>query len=580
MFRKLSVPLAMLMAAATLGAAMPAMTAGAVIAPETYLIRNVKTGKYLTSATDRNTNNGGILCIYDADGRGLYNTWIRETTDDGQVQFCSSASQSLVFTVTADGRLTLGENTGVNPYQQFETKSVGEGTDDQVYLEAGGWCLTPDGETNGSGVSMQEQGDASVWQLIPIQYNMTMPGDMNKDGEVDVFDLDLSMRYLVADDMSDIEHRAIGDVNRDGDFDIIDIIKVVKYLHGEEPLFRKGESQHLYFPHDTYDIPDSDVPAPDTPDPETPDTPDTPDPETPETPDTPDPETPETPDTPETPAASKLTLADMPAEYKDAMEWIWQNRFVREGSTTRRNTIFDQIVAGKGTLNFVVRWQSYKPVTYEQRQQFEKMASDCVNAWNDYLKGYDGWEYDHIDVKIVGWAVLDRSCLLELHEDEVVYDNLITDYDASGDTSNGREEIPNKLPSAPTELSRFDHFDDPGYEYPGGLDKRFDMYFWCTQGFPDIGGCGGDWGQRLSDNAYLAMLDGTNLHVLEHEIGHGFGITDFYGGEGEPDGFPSGGFPGGGTSIMMAGSSAVITDFDGWMLRYIWSNIKDEEGRF
>ena len=88
------------------------------------------------------------------------------------------------------------------------------------------------------------------------------------------------------------------------------------------------------------------------------------------------------------------------------------------------------------------------------------------------------------------------------------------------------------------------HFDtNIGFDYPGGLDKRFDMYLWATQRFPDIGGCGGDWGQRLSDNAYLNMLDGTGIHVFQHELGHGFGITDFYGGEGESDGFPPGGFP-------------------------------------
>ena len=91
---------------------------------------------------------------------------------------------------------------------------------------------------------------------------------------------------------------------------------------------------------------------------------------------------------------------------------------------------------------------------------------------------------------------------------------------------------------------------------------------------------GGDWGQRLSDTAYLNMLDGSGIHVLEHEIGHGFGMTDFYGGEGESNGFPPGGFPGGENSLMMAGSAMKITDFDGWMLRYMWSKIKDEDGRF
>lgn len=76
------------------------------------------------------------------------------------------------------------------------------------------------------------------------------------------------------------------------------------------------------------------------------------------------------------------------------------------------------------------------------------------------------------------------------------------------------------------------------------------------------------------------MLDGTGIHVLEHEIGHGFGMTDFYGGEGESNGFPPGGFPSGENSLMMAGSAMKITDFDGWMLRYMWSKIKDEDGRF
>ncbi|MDE5853736.1 MAG: hypothetical protein K2H19_01565, partial [Ruminococcus sp.] len=278
-------------------------------------------------------------------------------------------------------------------------------------------------------------------------------------------------------------------------------------------------------------------------------------------------------------AADTITINDMPADFKTAADWIWQNRIQREQSTVRRNTIFDQIVAGKGSINYVVKWQSYRQLTYEQRQKFEKMLSDCINGWNSWLKGYENWPYDHIDVKIVGWAVIDESCLLDLHDNEIVYTDTRF-YDSQYDTSNGREEIPDKEPFAPSEISRFDHFSETDYQYPGGLDKRFDMYMWATQGFPDIGGCGGDWGQRLSDTAYLNMIDGENFHVLEHEIGHGFGMTDFYGGEGEIDGFPPGGFPGGENSLMMAGSATKITDFDGWMLRYMWTKIKDDEGRF
>ncbi len=278
-------------------------------------------------------------------------------------------------------------------------------------------------------------------------------------------------------------------------------------------------------------------------------------------------------------AADTLDFSGFPQEYKYAADWIWNNRIVKEQSTARYNTLFDQIVAGNGTINYVVRWQSYKTVTYEQRKQFETLVSDSINGWAKWLVGYENWPYDHIDVNIVGWAVIDKNCLLDLHDDEVVYTETEY-YDSQYDTSNGYETIPDKLPLAPSELSRFDHFADQSYQYPGGLDKRFDMYLWATQGFPSIGGCGGDWGQRLSDDAYLNMLNGDGIHVLEHELGHGFGMTDFYGGEGESDGFPPGGFPGGENSLMMAGSAAKITDFDGWMLRYMWSQIKDEEGRF
>lgn len=111
--------------------------------------------------------------------------------------------------------------------------------------------------------------------------------------------------------------------------------------------------------------------------------------------------------------ASASSISDLPADYQYAADWIWTNRIERERSIVRRNTVFDQIVAGKGTINYVVKWQSYRTVTYEQRKQFETMLSNSINAWTDWLKGYENWPYDHIDVKVTGWAVIDKMCVMQ-----------------------------------------------------------------------------------------------------------------------------------------------------------------------
>ncbi|KAG3081554.1 hypothetical protein PI125_g20137, partial [Phytophthora idaei] len=55
---------------------------------------------------------------------------------------------------------------------------------------------------------------------------------------------------------------------------------------------------------------------------------------------------------------------------------------------------------------------------------------------------------------------------------------------------------------------------------------------------------------------------------IGHEIGHGFGLPDFYGLETKP----SKDFP---NSIMMAYSSSTITPSDGWMLRRILDHVRD-----
>ena len=483
-----------------------------------YVLRNTA-GQYLSVSGGEEGEDIPVK-FYVADGASPYNTWYFTESGAG-VTVKSALSEGEYYLKEADGALVL-------------SKTAGEFT-----LSADGMLLGASG---------------TVYDIVtPEPVTNLRMGDWNHNGVADGADL-AQLRQAVQSGTADFAQQAVGDTNGDGVLNGADVQQLQQYLLGRDVTLAE-----VHVPECSM------APAWDPPV--------TTEPTTTETTTTTVTTTTEAP-------RQDLTMADFPSDYTYAADWIWNNRIAAEKSTERRNTIFDQIVAGEGTINYVVRWQSYRTLTLEQRQQFEKLVSDCINGWNDWLKGWDGWKYDHIDVKIVGWAVLDKSVLQDLQPDEVVYDNLISDYDSTYDTSNGVDTIPDKLPSAPSELSRFDHFADSSYSYPGGLDKRFDMYLWGTQGFPNIGGCGGDWGQRLSDTAYLNMLDGSGIHVLEHEIGHGFGMTDFYGGEGESNGFPPGGFPGGENSLMMAGSAMKITDFDGWMLRYMWSKIKDDAGRF
>lgn len=267
------------------------------------------------------------------------------------------------------------------------------------------------------------------------------------------------------------------------------------------------------------------------------------------------------------PAITKLTLANMPSNYKSSIEWVWNNRMVKEGSTLRKNLIFDQIFAGKGTLNYVVRWQSNKSVTLEQRKQIESMLSRQVNHWNALLVGYENWPYTSIKVKVVGWACVNPALILNKQPNEIVYTDYITDGLNATDST-----IPVKLPVAPDPLSRFEHFTESQYAYPGGIDKRFDMYLWGTTNFG--GGAGGDWGQRMSDDYILSILNADQDEIMEHELGHGFGFPDFY----EEQDRPPGGFPD--KTLMWVGSSITITNWDAWLLRYTWSQLRQDTSRF
>ena len=60
-------------------------------------------------------------------------------------------------------------------------------------------------------------------------------------------------------------------------------------------------------------------------------------------------------------------------------------------------------------INYCVRWDSSAPVTATQRDQIHTALSRQFKKWMDVMAGHNGWPYANVPVKVVGWAVRDRS---------------------------------------------------------------------------------------------------------------------------------------------------------------------------
>lgn len=237
----------------------------------------------------------------------------------------------------------------------------------------------------------------------------------------------------------------------------------------------------------------------------------------------------------------------------ETIDWVWKNRIETE-ALGYRNLIFDQIHATNGKLSYCVRWESSERVSAEQRDRIEQMIGVQVNNWTQtWLGGYDGWPWPSIEVKVVAWAVKERSVLAWNDDGRTrVY---VGDLDAGG------------APKCPDACSRMEHRDGNYASCAGGSAAHFDMSLWGTQGFE--GGAGGDWGQRVASSNILAAAatPTAEAQIIEHEIGHGFNLPDFY----DPPQFPPTGLP---PAIMQAGASDHITAWDGWMLRRVWSELR------
>ncbi|TQL01286.1 cellulose binding domain-containing protein [Cellulomonas sp. SLBN-39] len=271
---------------------------------------------------------------------------------------------------------------------------------------------------------------------------------------------------------------------------------------------------------------------------------------------TPTPTPTRTPTPTPTPSATPAPAVwNPPASLAPALAEVWahQEQTYNNGNLYAfRNYGWDQVIANGGYLNVCVRWDSTKPVSAALRDKIERVYAEQYQAWFDHLLNADGstwnsWPYREVDVKVVGWAVRDRSLL---QWDDAAMPVYVGDI---------REDAP----QCPEDLGRFFHQDG---RYPGGEELHYDQSLWLTDGFG--GGAGGDWGQRMGTEYFLGAIDSPSITILQHEMGHTFGLDDFY--DWTPTGVSK--------FVMRAGSSASITEFDGWMLRDWWRHLKPRYG--
>jgi hypothetical protein len=224
-----------------------------------------------------------------------------------------------------------------------------------------------------------------------------------------------------------------------------------------------------------------------------------------------------------------------------------------------KNAVLDQVMESGGSLNFCVRYESNVKVTAAQRDKVAAALQRGVDEWFAKLQGYDCFPFQKVTTKITGWATVNRSTFdwpdgaVPLFINQIGFENVA---------------------QCPDACSRFVRYHDgqstEGYNYPncsGGAANRFDMHLWLTEGM-GFGGAGGDWGQRLDRAYFMDSVDATHQHIWLHEFGHGFGFPDYYNWDVWAPGVAT---P---PAVMVAGAASQVTDWDGWMLRHTWSNLK------
>ncbi len=212
---------------------------------------------------------------------------------------------------------------------------------------------------------------------------------------------------------------------------------------------------------------------------------------------------------------------------------------------------------GKGQIQICVRYGATRAVSAATRDLIAPAMQRWFNQWVALLSPYDCFPYSSIAVKISGWAVKPgQESLLQWTDGSVP---IYTEVSDGADQAKGE-------PKCPDACGFFFHPDHVFTNCSGGEDNHFDYTLWMDDKLPSGAAAeGSDWGVRIPVASLMNELNTATYDVMLHEMGHGFGISDYYSWKGST---PAGG------SVMMIGSARGLTIGDQWMVRRYWKETK------
>lgn len=256
---------------------------------------------------------------------------------------------------------------------------------------------------------------------------------------------------------------------------------------------------------------------------------------------------------------------DPPQEMQETIDITWEEMTGElSGTTGARGSqraiqnypswTLDHVMWSEGSLNFCVRWDSEEPVSETLRDQVADALQRGVDAWFEALYGYDCFPFSNITVNITGWATRNRATFqwdddnfVPLFINQLARDN---------------------APDCPDACSRNAH-QQGSYQFPdcpGGFENHFDQEVWLTENYDSPNGW--DFGQHVDRAGFTNRVTGALYHIWLHEFGHGIGFPDYYDWDSWAPGVDA---P---RCVMNAGAATTVTDWDKWMFKRTWSELR------